>query len=169
LAQKSSKTFLKEPSRAPASRAVRLLGVAVLISSALLPLLPLLTKYVPACAALERAASIWFDLHCQRDPARTLSLLGVPLAVCARCSGIYFGLGAGAALRWPRLTPRSLRLWVLGAAALMLLDVVLEARGLHGPWAAWRVLTGVLLAYPVGAGLAETVLGAPAKAPAQSP
>jgi uncharacterized membrane protein len=145
------------------------LGVAVLASSALWPLLPLLTKYLPASAPLERAASLWFDLHCQRDPARTLSLFGVPLAVCARCSGIYFGLGAGALVRRPRLTPRGLRLWVLVSAAFMLLDVALEARGLHRPWALLRVLTGVLLSYPVGAGLAEAALGAPARTLSKRP
>jgi uncharacterized membrane protein len=155
--------------RSPALRAVRLLGVAVLASSALWPLLPLFTKYLPASAPLERAASLWFDLHCQRDPARTLSLFGVPLSVCARCSGIYFGLGAGALVRRPRLTPGALRLWVLVSAASMLLDVALEARGLHGPWASLRVLTGVLLSYPVGAGLANAALGTPAEAAAQSP
>ena len=147
----------------------RLLLLASLASSALWPMLPLLTKHVPACAALEHAANFWFDLHCQRDPARTLSLLGVPLAVCARCSGIYFGLGAGAALRRPALTPGALRLWVLGAAALMLLDVTLEAHGLHAPWAPERVLSGVLLAYPVGVGLGAAALGALARLPAQSP
>jgi uncharacterized membrane protein len=147
----------------------RILLVSLLGCVALLPLLPLLTKFVPASAPLERAANVWFDLHCQRDPARTLSLVGVPLAVCARCSGIYFGFGAGALLRLPWLTPRALRLWVLAAAAFMLLDVALEARGLHAPWPARRVLTGVLLAYPVGVGLGAAALGAPAKTSTQSP
>ena len=153
----------------PASRAARLFGVALLTSSALWPLLPLLTKYAPVSAPLEHAASAWFSLHCQRDPGRTLSLLGVPLAVCARCSGIYFGLGAGALVRRPQLTPRALRLWVLAGAAFMLLDVALEAGGLHAPWAALRVLTGVLLGYPVGVGLGALALGASVRAPAQRP
>ena len=148
-------------------QALRLLGVGLLASLALLPLLPLLSKYWPASAAVERAFAVWFNLHCQRDPARTLALFGVPLAVCARCSGIYFGLGIGALLRWPRLTPRGLWLWVLLAAGSMLLDVALEARGLHGPIAPLRLLTGLLLAYPVGAALASTI--APQRARAQSP
>jgi uncharacterized membrane protein len=138
---------------------VRWFGIALLGSSALWPLLPLLTRYLPASAPLERAASAWFDLHCQRDPARTLSLLGVPLAVCARCSGIYFGLGVGALVRRPQLRPGALRLWVLAGAAFMLLDVALETRGLHAPWAMLRVLTGVLLAYPVGVALASVLAG----------
>jgi uncharacterized membrane protein len=113
---------------------------------------------------------VWFGLHCERDPARTLIWGGVPLAVCARCSGIYFGLGLGAALRLPRLSPRALWGWVLTAAALMLLDVELERRSLHGTWPALRVLTGMLLAYPVGAGLGLLAQGAPTHAsPTQRP
>jgi len=162
LVQKSWKTLLEGPRHpSPASRAVRGLAIVLLSSSALWPLLPVLTRYVPASAPLERAASAWFGLHCQRDPARSLSLWGVTLAVCARCSGIYFGLGMGALVRRPQLTPRALRFWVLAAAAFMLLDVALEARGLHAPSAALRVLTGVLLAYPVGVALGAAALGAP--------
>jgi uncharacterized membrane protein len=144
----------------------RLLG-ALLASVALWPLLPVASHYWPVALPLERALGLWFGLHCQRDPARTLSVLGVPLAVCARCSGLYFGLGIGALLRWPLLSPRALRFWVLGAAALMLIDVALETRGIHGAWAAGRLLTGVLLAYPIGAALADA--RAPAGAAAQSP
>ena len=56
------------------------------------------------------------------------------------------------------------------AAVFMLLDVELEHRGLHGAWPVLRVLTGLLLAYPVGAGLALLVQGAPTSpGTAQSP
>jgi uncharacterized membrane protein len=116
----------------------------------LLPLLPVLSAMLPALTPLERVASTWFDLHCHRDPARTLQLAGVPLGVCARCSGIYFGLGMGGLLRRPSLTPRQLRLWVLGAALLMMLDVLFEAGGLHGAWSGLRLGSGLLLGYPVG-------------------
>jgi uncharacterized membrane protein len=126
---------------------------------ALLPLLPLAASLVPAVTPLERVAYLWFDLHCHRDPARTPHLWGVPLAVCARCAGIYFGLGLGAALRVPRIAPGALRLWVAAAAALMLVDVALEARSLHGAWSWLRLTTGVLLGYPVGAALGNALLG----------
>lgn len=115
-----------------------------------LPLLPVVSAALPALTPLERVASTWFDLHCHRDPARTLQLFGVPLAACARCSGIYFGLGLGALLRRPSLTPRQLRLWVVGAALLMMLDVLFEAHGLHGAWAGLRLCSGLVLGYPVG-------------------
>jgi uncharacterized membrane protein len=128
-------------------------GAVLLACFALAPLLPLLTAHLPSMTPLERAALWWFDLHCERDPARTLSLYGVPLAVCARCSGIYFGVGLGALLRAPQLSARATRLWVMVGAALMLLDVSLEEHGLHGAWPGVRVLTGLLLSYPVGVGL----------------
>jgi uncharacterized membrane protein len=139
----------------------RWLGVAGLSAIGLLPLLPVAVAIVPGLAPVAQIFGVWFELHCERDPARTLLLGGVPLAVCARCSGIYFGLGLGAALRRPHLSPRALRAWVLAAAAFMLLDVELERRGLHGAWSILRVLTGLLLAYPAGAGLGLLLQGAP--------
>ena len=145
---------------APGSR-WRLPALAGLSALALLPLLPLVSSVLPPFRALEQVADHWFDLHCHRDPARTLHWLGVPLAVCARCSGIYFGLGLGAALRRPRLSPRALRFWMLGAAALMVVDIALEARGLHGSWSWLRLTTGMLLAYPVGSALAALVSRGP--------
>jgi uncharacterized membrane protein len=134
----------------------RVLG-ALLASVALWPLLPVASHYWPVTLPLERVLTVWFDWHCQREPARTLAVLGVPLAVCARCSGLYFGLGVGALLRWPRLTPRALQLWMLSAAALMLTDVALETRGMHDAWAGVRLLTGLLLAYPVGGALGTRI------------
>jgi uncharacterized membrane protein len=141
--------------------AIRALALVSLTGFVLSPLLPLVTHFYPACAPLERAVLPWFELHCERDPARTLRLLGVPLAVCARCTGIYFGLGLGAWLRRPALSPRALRFWVGVGAALMLLDVALEDRGVHGSWPALRLLTGILLAYPIGAGLGAALTRAP--------
>jgi uncharacterized membrane protein len=135
----------------------RVPALLALSASALLPLLPLLSALLPALVPLERLADGWFELHCHRDPARTPQLLGVPLAVCARCSGIYVGLGLGAALRWPALTPPQVRRWVLAGALLMVGDVLLEARGLHGPWPSLRLLTGLALAYPVGTALGALV------------
>jgi hypothetical protein len=129
-----------------------------LVALGLLPLLPLLSRWCPPCSPLELVAEPWFDLHCHRDPSRTLQLGSVPLAVCARCSGIYFGVGLGALLRRPRLTPRGLRLWIVGASALMLLDLSLEHYGAHGAWSGGRLMSGLLLSYPVGVAL--TLVGA---------
>jgi uncharacterized membrane protein len=149
-------------SRFSLGAAARLLGAVLLGAFALSPLLPLLTRHWPEAAGVERVFALWFDVHCERDPARTSSLGGVPLAVCARCSGIYFGLGLGAIVRRPRLSPPALRYWVMVGAALMLLDVVLEEQGLHGPWPTLRLLSGLALAYPVGVGLGAALTRAPA-------
>jgi uncharacterized membrane protein len=147
----------------------RWLGVAALAGIGLLPLLPVLAAAWPAFAPVERAFAAWFELHCERDAARTLRLGGVPLAVCARCSGIYFGLGLGALVRWPRLSARGLRTWVFGAAALMIVDVALEHARLHGSWAPLRVLTGLLLSFPAGAAVALLLQRDPAERTTHSP
>jgi uncharacterized membrane protein len=79
--------------------------------------------------------------------------LGHALPVCARCSGLYFGLGLGALFARPVLSARALRGWLMLASALMLLDVLSEALGLRPPWAPLRLLSGIALAYPVGVAL----------------
>lgn len=134
-------------------------AVLVVASMALWPLAPLLATHWPLTRSSCQLLDKWFELQCERDPARSLHLFGTQLGVCARCSGIYWGLGFGALLGWPRLGAKSLRLWVLSAALLMLLDIELEARALHGAWPTARVLSGVLLGLPVGAGLSRVLLG----------
>lgn len=151
-------------------RGLRRLGLVLLGAVALVPLLPVLSHAGAPLSALERLLEPWLAFQCERDPARMVSMGGVPLAVCARCSGIYFGLGAGALLAWPRLSPRARRSWLIAAALLMLADVVAERAGLHGSWPTIRLIGGVLLAYPVGLGLGAALRrAAPPAAEAQSP
>jgi uncharacterized membrane protein len=154
---------------APALSWWRWVGLAALAGVALLPLLPVLSARLPGAAFIARTFDPWFALHCERDASRTLALGGAPWAVCARCAGIYFGLGLGAALGRPRLSPAQLRLWVVCAAAFMVADVALEHFGWHEPSAPVRVLSGLLLAYPVGVGLGALVRRAPNVTTAQSP
>lgn len=138
----------------------------LLVGLAALPLLPRLLAESPALAPFSALVLRWFSFQCERAPARALLLGARPLPVCARCFGIYLGVGLGALLLRPRLTPSGLRLWLLGASALMLLDVFSEALGLRPAWAPLRVLSGALLSYPVGAAL---VHAARVRWPAQSP
>jgi uncharacterized membrane protein len=142
-------------------RALRGLGFALLLSMAVWPLLPLLARRVPALTPLSTALEPWFHFHCEGDPERSLRWGGALLAVCARCSGIYFGLGLGALVRRPRLRSTAFRVWMLGAAGLMLLDVAAERWGAHGAWPLVRVGTGLLLAYPLGVGLGVLLTRAP--------
>jgi uncharacterized membrane protein len=133
-------------------RDVRAHGARVLlVALAALPLAPRLSRGLPGLAWLGPLGLRWFAVQCQRDPARSLVIVGETLPVCARCSGIYLGFGLGALVLRPRLTPAALRIWVLPAGALMLLDVLSEALGLRPAWAPLRLVSGVLLSYPLGA------------------
>jgi uncharacterized membrane protein len=90
-----------------------------------------------------------FGRVCHQIPERAFYLEGHPLAVCARCTGIYFGFAAGV-LVFPLV--RSLqrgdapaRKWLFVAAVPTLLDFAL---GFFGIWenTHWsRSLTGALL------------------------
>ncbi|HEY0376205.1 MAG TPA: DUF2085 domain-containing protein [Pyrinomonadaceae bacterium] len=90
-----------------------------------------------------------FGRVCHQIPGRAFELAGYPLAVCARCTGIYFGFAAGV-LAYPlaRSLNRSdtpARKWLLLAAAPTALDFAL---GFFGVWenTHWsRALTGALL------------------------
>jgi uncharacterized membrane protein len=112
---------------------------------------------VPFAEHLAWPFAEWFAFQCHRDPTRSALLGTFPLAVCARCFGIYLGLGAGALILKPKLTAWPLRIWVASAALLMLLDVATERLGWRPAWDALRALTGVLLAYPVGAAIVSAV------------
>ena len=90
-----------------------------------------------------------FSSVCHQIPGRSFYLAGHPLAVCARCTGLYVGLAAGVLL-FPLVRPlRSAetptRLWLLAAAAPTVIDFSL---GLFGIWQNThlsRFVTGALL------------------------
>ena len=140
---------------------------ALLGTVALLPFVPWVLHGVPGLSLIAQACERWFSFQCQRDPARTLHVFGRALPVCARCSGIYFGLGLGAWIAWPRVSAPILRWWVTLASLFMLLDVLSEALALRPAWAPLRVLSGFALAYPVGVallGAARSRFGEPSEA-----
>ena len=90
-----------------------------------------------------------FGRVCHQIPGRAFYIEGQPLAVCARCTGIYFGFAAGVVV-YPLV--RSLgrgdtpaRKWLLLAAVPTLLDFALGFFGIleNTQWS--RSLTGALL------------------------
>jgi uncharacterized membrane protein len=98
----------------------------------------LLSHGLVAGLALQRA----FSLVCHQRPERSFWILGAPVAVCARCLGIYLGAGLGLLLR----TSRSIAMRLLVVAAFVnLLDTVTEAAGLHGNWMTARFVLGFAL------------------------
>ena len=121
--------------------------------------LPQLLADMGGLAWLGDGVDAWFALQCHREAGRSPQLLGSALSVCWRCFGIYVGLGLGALLLRPRLRPRALRIWLITAATLMVADVATEGLGLRPQWAPIRLLSGWLLAYPVGSAIVWAVRG----------
>ncbi len=80
-----------------------------------------------------------FSFVCHQQPERSLWLAGLPLAVCARCAGIYLGGLLGLLLDLP-----SRRAPLVTALGLLFLDWAGEAMGVRPPWMPLRLLTGAL-------------------------
>ena len=88
----------------------------------------------------------FFSPLCHQIDARSFHLFGGPLAVCGRCSAIYFGFLCGT-VAYPFASSlirggRPGRMFLLVAVVPMLLDVVLEVSGLHESSNALRAVTG---------------------------
>jgi len=99
----------------------------------------------------------FFSRLCHQDPSRSLFIFGHPLAVCARCSMIYFGFLTGmiiAGFWYPE--HMNFRLWFSVIVFPMVLDVVLDLIGLHRTTMMTRVITGVI--FGVGSGFLLTPL-----------
>ena len=114
---------------------------------------------MPGLSLIGDGFAAWFDFQCHREPERSLSFLGQVLPVCSRCLGIYLGLGLGALILRPKLRLWPLRIWVGTAALVMVLDVATELLGMRPEWAPLRLITGLLLAYPVGAAVVRAARG----------
>ena len=83
-----------------------------------------------------------FALVCHQRPERSFFVFGAPVAVCARCLGIYIGAAIGLLLR----TSRRLALRILIAvAAINVIDAAMELAGLHGNWMVVRFALGLML------------------------
>jgi uncharacterized membrane protein len=113
-----------------------------------------LVMVAPAARAHGHSLSAFFLYEmfgrvCHQIPERAFQLEGYPLAVCARCTGIYFGF-AGLVLFYPlvrslKLTHAPERKWLLWAAVPAALDFTL---GFFDVWenTHWsRALSGALL------------------------
>jgi uncharacterized membrane protein len=117
----------------------------------------LIVLLVAVCAAVlaaplgrEPALYFLFSLVCHQQPERSLWIAGAPLAVCARCAGIYFGALLGLLARFP-----ARRSWLLAAFGLLALDWITEAAGFRGSLVAIRWTTGCLAGMAVSAACGE--------------
>jgi uncharacterized membrane protein len=97
------------------------------------------------------AATVYhaFSYVCHQLPERSFHLLGHPLAVCSRCTGLYSGF-AIASLMYPLVrslsrTETPARRWLLLAAVPMAVDVGLDVIGVWQNTYYSRLATGLLL------------------------
>ena len=89
-----------------------------------------------------------FHPVCHQIPERSFHVLGEPLAVCARCTGLYLGFTLGVAA-WPHLPRVAARLakqprWILVFMVPLVIDVMLDTTALI------RFATGSAAAFPCG-------------------
>jgi uncharacterized membrane protein len=130
------------------SRLRLLYGLSLLFAAAGLAAViaaPLLMARGSRSAIILYAA---FSPLCHQNPGRCFFLAGFPMAVCARCAGIYGGAFLGLLMR-PWLRPltdlRLPRRWVFLAASLPL--AADAAGGLLGLWSSpafWRFAVGLI-------------------------
>ncbi|WP_428236006.1 DUF2085 domain-containing protein [Gracilimonas sp.] len=95
-----------------------------------------------------------FDVLCHQDPARSYTLSGVQMAVCARCFGIYGALFAGWILLpvYALLKKRGQNIekgWLIAAILLNLVDVSGNYFGLWTNTLTSRFIMGALFGLPL--------------------
>lgn len=100
-------------------------------------------------AAAARAVYKGFAAVCHQIPERSFVMFGHPLAVCARCAGLYAGFAAGLLL-YPLARPLASRHapargWLFAAASPLALDFSLGFFGVWDNTQLSRSLTGALL------------------------
>jgi len=111
--------------------------------------------------AASAACYLFFSPVCHQAPERSFAILGYSLAVCHRCSGIYFGffLGSLIDLRWIHKSPRARRCWTLAAILPLVIDVLAPYSGIWTNTYLSRFATGfvfgILISSLLVRGLAE--------------
>ena len=125
-----------------------------------------------ASHALSTAAGLVYLLFapiCHQLPARSFILVGHPLAVCHRCTGIYAGLFLSSFVHFDNYSPLgsqiSLRVFVLCGSAPILLDAILPYTGIWINTPISRTATGLIFGTMLSAllvpGISELLHAAP--------
>lgn len=93
-----------------------------------------------------------FRMMCHGLPRRCLELFDVPMPICARCTGIYFGMFAGIAffLVLPWLRERVMRKVAIAAIAPLAIDGLTQLTGLRESSNALRMATGLIAGLAFG-------------------
>ncbi|MDT7603286.1 MAG: hypothetical protein QOF61_1283 [Acidobacteriota bacterium] len=151
------------PQIAPRRSASRRAVCAWLLSSTVALLFVALLFAAPVLESSGHAAGAWVIYHsfaplCHQIAERSFYVAGHPLAVCARCTGVYAGFAACLWLyplvRPLRRTDAPRRAWLLVAIAPTSVDFLINFTGLAHNTHLSRLLTGAWL----GAGAVFFVL-----------
>ncbi len=146
-------------------------GVAARAAGALLIVAPFLPPLLLAAGVGELAVALdglWAPF-CHRLPERSIFLLGAPLPLCSRCLGLVVGLGAGLAAAWPYAGLRALRWAVSFGLAFLFVELTTQDLGWHPVFHPTRLLSGFLVAYPIGAAAGYAAATGIALAPPEAP
>jgi uncharacterized membrane protein len=114
---------------------------------AAIPIAILSAATICTAAIANGASTQWrwlFRVLCHGIPARCLDLFGTPMPICARCTGIYFGLltGVVAFFVLPWMEERMLRAAMYVAVLPMAIDGITQAMRLRESTNGLRIGTG---------------------------
>jgi uncharacterized membrane protein len=103
------------------------------------------------CHTAAAVIYFFFSPVCHQMPERSFALLGVSLAVCHRCFGIYLGLLLGSLVNnpWMHRSPATRRRWILAATIPLVLDTLLPYCALWTNTGVSRFATGFCFGIPV--------------------
>jgi uncharacterized membrane protein len=128
------------------SAVVRLSGLLLALS----PFLPPIFDHYGMTSLAALLDTPWVGM-CHRMPERSLFMYGEPMPLCTRCLGLVVGLGLGMLVAWPPLTLRALRISFGLGCAFLFLELTTQDLGWHPVFHPTRILSGLLVAFPVGA------------------
>lgn len=134
---------------------IRGLGLFLLV----LPLLPPFF-YARGNTSMGDLFDIW-TYACHRLPERSLELFGEVMPLCSRCYGIIGGLGLGMVVARPFYGLRVLRICLTVGAAFLFLELTTQDLGWHRVFHPTRLLSGLLVSFPVGAAAGALARGWP--------
>lgn len=127
-----------------------LLGFAGAIPTLILGASALCSWAISAGASMQWR--LLFRVMCHGKVERSLELFGVPMPICARCTGIYAGLLAGLFAFWiiPVLSEKAMRMTAFAALIPLAVDGLTQATGLRESTNGLRIATGVVAGLAFG-------------------
>ncbi len=130
-----------------------ILIVLALAWCSLLFIPPLVVAFEAPSTQLSQLAYRFFSRICHQYPSRSLHAFGHPLAVCARCSAIYFGFLGGFFVAAFRSSgePKRITAWLTFFLLPMFIDVILDGVGVHASSMFTRIFTGLI--FGIGSGI----------------